>query len=350
MTRARDVSNLLGTSGTNGQVLTIDNAQSNGFAFENPAQYVAGKNKIINGDFGIWQRGTSFTVSGNQYTADRWVGVNANTIARSTDVPAGFTYSANWTTSGSYPTFVQSMELPATAARGQFTGTWTLSFWAKASASIGLTAGMGWTDDSIRNNQVGLGEIISNITTSWARYSVTYNLSSANPVSTSKALSLYFYVVTGGATVYITGVQFEQGSVATPFTTASGTLQGELALAQRYYYRHQAVVAYDQFAQGFFSSSTGASMYVKFPTTMRVTPTVLDYQTPLSNSYYRLINWNNSGSLAAAAVTAMSINSGSTPDLGYLGITSSGGMYIGVPSFMDSNGTASPWLGFSAEL
>lgn len=37
------------------------------------------KNKIINGDFSVWQRGTSFSgLTGAQYTADRWL-IDANT-------------------------------------------------------------------------------------------------------------------------------------------------------------------------------------------------------------------------------------------------------------------------------
>jgi hypothetical protein len=55
--------------GTNGQVLTADSTAATGLAWATASSvptsygYSAGKNKIINGDFGVWQRGTSFTTS-----------------------------------------------------------------------------------------------------------------------------------------------------------------------------------------------------------------------------------------------------------------------------------------------
>ena len=61
------------------------------------------RNKIINGNFNVWQRGESFTgadISFN-YTADRWqyqetTSVGACTVTKSTDTPAGYSgYSYN---------------------------------------------------------------------------------------------------------------------------------------------------------------------------------------------------------------------------------------------------------------
>jgi len=51
----------------------------------------AGKNKIINGDFGIWQRGTTFTnLTAGAYSADRWIVQTSNNtidVSRSTFTP-----------------------------------------------------------------------------------------------------------------------------------------------------------------------------------------------------------------------------------------------------------------------
>ena len=66
-----------------------------------PAGFVAGKNKIINGDFGVWQRGTSATFSGSAATyvgTDRWWNYAAATctVSRQTADTTGATYGARF--------------------------------------------------------------------------------------------------------------------------------------------------------------------------------------------------------------------------------------------------------------
>jgi hypothetical protein len=67
----------------------------------------------------------------------------------------------------------------------------------------------------------------------------------------------------------IWGVQLEAGSVATAFQTASGSLQGELALCQRYLPAISG--SYNQI-WGTAYSTTGAQFSIKLPVTARVAP------------------------------------------------------------------------------
>ena len=113
----------------------------------------ASKNKFINSNFSVWQRGTSFTptVTG-EYNADRWLvtfnGTGATrTISQQTFTPAtapvaGYEgqYFCRFAQSvagsgGTYNQFMQRIEDVRTFA-GQ---TVTLSFWAKAASAKSLT-------------------------------------------------------------------------------------------------------------------------------------------------------------------------------------------------------------------
>jgi hypothetical protein len=88
--------------------------------------------------------------------------------------------------------------------------------------------------------------------------------------------------------------QLEIGSVATAFTRAGGTIQGELAACQRYYYAHVSGNT-KMFANANALSATFAQGYIQFPVTMRTSPSALeqngapsDYSIRISGASYVL--------------------------------------------------------------
>jgi hypothetical protein len=128
------------------QIATTDtytqSAVNNAFQ-ANTNNFAAGKNKMLNGDFRIWQRGTSFTPTNGSFTADRWQnyfdGSGATrTYSQQTFTPgtapvagyeSAFFLRLNQSVAGTSGTFNecnQSVEDVRTLA-GQ---TATLSFWA----------------------------------------------------------------------------------------------------------------------------------------------------------------------------------------------------------------------------
>ena len=345
--------------GADGSTLVANSSAGGGVSWAGP-QFVAGRNKIINGDFGIWQRGTSFSnPATGTYTADRFA-VNfdgsgaARTISQQAFTPgsapvAGYegTYFArfNQGTAGSgatYNNFQQKIEDVRILA-GQ---TATVSFWAKADSTrtVGVAYyqyfGSGGSSDVIGStNNVS-------VTTSWARYSVTLSIPSVSGKTIGSGSFLIIELqqpLNTTFTIDYWGVQVEAGSVATPFTTATGTVQGELNACERYYERSTPGVAYGKYGQAYYNNSSSQVVCnVEFKTTKRVIPTSIDYAN---------LRIQQNGIGALGTISAVSINIESTTKLADLTVTIGSGATntLNPIELMNDNNTAG-YLGFSAEL
>jgi hypothetical protein len=272
--------------GNDGETLVADSSTSTGLRYT--ANFAAGKNKVINGDFGIWQRGTSFTISANGYSADRWRWDLASAVPTGTISQQAFTAGTapvagyessfflrtNITANNNCTVFVQQQRIEDVRT---FAGqTVTFSFWAKADASTTLTLDLSQNFGSGGSATVTAGSATVNVTTSWQRFSSTIAIPSiaGKTIGTSSFFLLQITLPTSGGfvrngTYDIWGVQVEAGSVATAFQTATGTIQGELAACQRYF---QLITGFGDTA-GVWYTTSAASLSYKCPVLMRTTPT-----------------------------------------------------------------------------
>ena len=273
------------------------------------------KNRIINGDMRIDQRNAGALVSGATgeiYGVDRFLtgvfgsGTGRISAQQSSTVPTGFVKSlintvttADASPSANYGYCVSqriegfnTSDLEWGTANAK---TITISFW-------------------VRNSIAGTYCIsVANDAITWA-YTTTYTVSSANtweqktitisgptsgtwqttnlagivlvfglgggssrqatlnswyaPTSTNTptdAAGCVDWIATNGATFYITGVQLEIGSTATPFERR--LYNQELANCQRYYYLPGSA------QMGAYTMTTALTVMHVFPVTMRATPT-----------------------------------------------------------------------------
>jgi hypothetical protein len=232
------------------------------------------RNRIINGDMRIDQRnaGASITYANNVFPVDRFTLAKSSTAVgtaqRSTTAPAGFTNALLATcTTGASPSAAQynllwhNIEGFNVADLGWGTAsaqTVTIGFWVRSSLTGTFAATVlngsfarGYTFNytvSVANTfEFKTVTIPGDTSGTWATDNSTgiklsFDLGSgSNSEGTAGAWGSVFYTTSGaqkvmattGATFYITGVQLEAGSVATPFERRPyGT---ELALCQRYF-------------------------------------------------------------------------------------------------------------------
>jgi hypothetical protein len=279
--------------GNNGESLVADSAATTGLRYN--SNYAAGKNTIINGDLQVWQRGTTFSVAGTSFTADRFRVVAAGaTVSRQTFTPgsapvAGYEgqfyfNQLNTANNQNYDTSIR-VENARTYA-GQ---TVTLSFWARSTAgaqplnvAIFQSFGTGGSPsaDVTATYVSGSGSPYTP-TASWVRYTFTYSMPSVSGktfgTNNDSYLNVRLFQYTTTATntsIDIWGVQLEASPVATAFQTATGTFQGELAACQRYYYKVTNGATNCPVTTAFYYSGSSVNAFLQFPVTMRTSPSI----------------------------------------------------------------------------
>jgi len=278
--------------GNNGETLVADSSATTGLRWQ--GNFAAGKNKIINGDFTINQRTFSSTTSALVYMFDRFFSnyfSGTSTYSAQTFTPgaapvAGYEarnflrcVTTGQTGAGGYAQIVHRIEDVRTLA-GQ---TATISFWAKAGSGtpkIGIELAQEFGSGGSPSADVtNIGSQSVTISTSWTRYSLTVSVPSISgktigTTANTSSLRLNLWLSAGtdfatragtpglqNETFDVWGVQVEAGNTATAFQTATGTLAGELAACQRYYYMH-ANALNDPIAYGGNYSATVANCYV----------------------------------------------------------------------------------------
>jgi len=343
------------------------------------------RNRILNGDCRIDRRnaGESVTIStlNGQYTLDRW-NVNTNqaskvSVQQSTTAPAGFTHAALVTSlsafssaAGDYFGFVQYVEGFNSAdfqwgtanaqavtlsfrVRASITGTYSVAFGNSAGARSYVAT---FTVDSANTYETKTLNIPSDTSGTWLTDSgrglrmwfdlgsgSTFNQASANTwtasntLRTSGSVSL---VGTNGATFYITGVQLEAGSVASPFERRD--YGRELMMCQRYYYRLKSEATGTRMGSLFCDSTTVATALVSFPTSMRTRPLSLE-QSGTAADYMVIAGAANP---ACNSVPAFGI---STIDCASVNLTVASGLTTGFGGQIRA-ANANAFLAWSAEL
>lgn len=244
------------------------------------------KNYIINGNFDIWQRGTSLSSQTSaKYLADRWenqsgAGGGTYSVSRQnftvgqTDVPNNPYYYLDYSTSvaGTNSRIEQAVE----DVRNLAGETVTLSFWAKYTTnaptdfSIVFSQQFGSGGSSAVNTSV----TGNTVTTSWQKITATVTLPSISgkTIGTGSYLDIRPFQNTNTETfdIQIAQVQLEKGSVATDFEYRH--IGEELHLCQRYYHQSQNGIAYND--GGSYFGTTTAKVWYEFPVEMRVDPTI----------------------------------------------------------------------------
>jgi hypothetical protein len=234
-----------------------------------PSTALSHRNHLINGDFQVAQRATSFTNGGvggvttnndDEYTLDRWYILSDTDdvidVTQSSTAPTNQKYSIALDVEKANKKFGIAQIIENKNCVGLIGNNVTFSFQAKVSATTKLDnvkAGIiAWssTADAVTSDVVSAWGIegtnptlASNltfentpanlsVTTSWATYSVSANIDTSSTTNVIVFIWSDVTDTTAGDFLYITDCQLERGSNVTPFERRN--YADELEMCQRY--------------------------------------------------------------------------------------------------------------------
>jgi hypothetical protein len=342
------------------------------------------KNRIINGDMRIDQRnaGASVTPANGAYTLDRWI-VGATQASKftiqqnagSVTPPTGFSNYLGITSSSAYSVIstdefevfqrIEGFNTSDLAWGTANAKTVTLSFWVRSS----LTGTFGGSLFNSATNRSYVFSYTISAANTWEQKSITiagdtsgtwvgatngtgiavlFNIGAgASATATAGAWNNAFFVAptgqtsvvgTNGATWYVTGVQLEQNTSATPFERR--LYNQELANCQRYCQRWtgngvstQAIIA-----MGMQTSTTTSVFNVQTAVPMRATPTI---------TFSSLIVSDSIGFDAAASIVGIDAYASTSS---YVGVTHASAGASNRPVRLSPGAASTGFFNFSAEL
>jgi hypothetical protein len=301
------------------------------------SNYINGyRNRLVNGGFDVWQRGTSFS-NLSTYGPDRWKATyndcGGNYTQQTADL-AGFNYQVRMIKGSNVNGSFMLQQAIETQNTVDMVGQWaTFSCWARLSnattqASHDFNLALGFSATTDYSGWLNSSDICSyysqwtsagaraggtifqagsttsspstpvmssgTLSSSWTRYSVTLLVP-----SNTKTIVCGMYsentVLAGG--IELVGAQFEIGTAAGPFERRH--IAQEQHLCERYYTKSYRLAtnpgtATRNGAIGFVCANGGNGEQSRFffPTTMRVTPGITLYN-PVTGAAGSVRNYSN---------------------------------------------------------
>ena len=346
------------------------------------------RNILHNGEYLIDQKGSlpkdMNSSSDNARILDRWYFTQHDNlgdyrVSLETDAPAGFkksikiqSTSVDTSSAGSEQAYMQQI-VEAQNVSHIFNGSgsqpMTLSFYYKSAQT---TTRQLWfyTPDTTRMYSA---VFTPSATNTWERFTIPIPADTSNTIDDDTGAGFYVRFMIGSGTVYknsrptswsnlsndrysgvtnlgtstannfyVTGVQLEMGSVATPFEHRS--VGEELARCQRYFFRMKPASNYSAYGMGGAYSPTQAVALMYFPVPLRASPT-FSYNGNLNQFYDKV-----GGGINFSSITVTQIMGDATTGIPHLELLVLGTFTGGNPFMLSSLNNTSTYLDFNSEL